>query len=831
MIATLLWLLVFQTDSFQPNIGIKPQADWETLARPWMTEAEAAIYDDLDSDQDRRRFQGTFVARRLEAPETWPSAGLFLPEFFPKQEYGDIRDYVAHAMGRPQRTEPHPLNPSLPKSWIYTGKTIHFQPDRDGKVKLDPQSNGEWDSIKDRYIKRPSLRYQFKLQSFGRTRLPAEITWLPSRLNRYWLFPQANGAKLVMEVPITDRFREYLDDYKADPQQHIEMLVFLKQNADDPWNDVDTDLIRHASISSDLKKDDVLVFETNLPEGYHAAEFRLYSGFLPFGMKASEDLLVLPTNWPRLSDPIVTQDWFEASPLVPNEAPLFLVNGVHYRPSKSLNPSKPTRILVQGAFDEQKLLVFDEQKNVRTFQPAFSVSGWTAYDLPTGLEIAGYLALGRQKDASQWALAGKTEGFVTVDDRIGFEQQGNANYLLLDQLAFKLPQQDQPTMLFFNQKPALATNTASLDWITLNWGQRLDLRLAYQQDKGLAYNDFFMRRTRVFQQLQVKPKYIVAGTRNLSNLPKAVDFNIVLEGQPVSSAERTPYRNLDKMWGIVVNDALLKSPAWSRIRSTLLAWLKKHLREGDLAYVVQISDRPKLLLAPTPYKSKVHAALEALQPSYQAENYFTLAYLINALTHLQDHGTRPHQVMLLTNQLTDELVQMESLLPRLRELGLQLYNVEFPFAYTPESQPDLATDTPDYVAKTLPPRDPSADRVITRDHPQDNSNVRAGWSLRFGTRKAEKQAKEEQLRRDAFVSAFNTQLATRSAGIAQRAGFGETTQSMHRFLDQLAQWQETLTHVKLPVPYLDEEMVSFVVPEGHDVAWTLVEWQPKSQND
>lgn len=827
MIAVMLWLLAFQADSIPKEIGIQPQTDWETLARPWMTDAEAAIYDNLDSQRDRHRFQGIFVARRLETPQKWPKAGLFLPEFFVKKVHGDIRDYVAHALGQPDRTEPHPLNPNLPKSWHYPGTSIHFQPDRDNKVKLDPNSADDWNAIKDRYIKKPSLRYTFRLQSFGRTRLPDEITWLPTRLSRYWLMPQANGAKLVLEVPITDRFREYMDDFKGDPNQHMELLVFLKQNNDDTWNDVDNQRIRHASISANLKQDRTLVFETNLPTGYHLAEFRLYSGFLPFGMKASEKLLVLPNSWPRLGTPILTQDWFAAAPMVPNENPLFLINGVHYRPMSNYDSNKPLRLLVPGVYDEQQLLVFDSAGKQQKFKPAFSVSGWTAYDLPKVLNMAGYLAMGRNSGSPNWALAGNAKAFKSKVTDIQFKQQANSNYLLLDQLNFTLPEGQDTAYLFFHEKPVLATSQNNLDWLTLNWGQRLDLRIAYPQNQGFAYRDFYMQRTRVFQELQVTPKYVVAGTRKLGDIPKAVDFSIVLEGQPVPAAARTPYKDLDKLWGIVVNDALLKSPAWPRIRATLLDWLKQHLREGDLTYIVHISDRPKLLLAPTPHKPMVQATLEALNPSTQAENYFTLDYLINALTHLREHGTRPHQVMMLTNQLTDELVQMERLLPRLRELGLQLYNIEFPYAFTPDSQEERDLETPVYVAEVMEPRDPSPERLITRDHQQDTSNVRAGWSIRFGTRKAEKLTKEEQLRKEAFVNAFNTQLATRTAGITQRAGFGETRQSMHSFLDKLAQWQETLVHVKLPVPYLDESMIGFVVPEGYDVAWTLVDWQPK----
>ena len=65
-----------------------------------------------------------------------------------------------------------------------------------------------------------------------------------------------------------------------------------------------------------------------------------------------------------------------------------------------------------------------------------------------------------------------------------------------------------------------------------------------------------------------------------------------------------------------------------------------------------------------------------------------------------------------------------------------------------------------------------------------------------------------------------------TAGLGVQGGFGETTQVLHRFLDEVARWQDVLVHVRLPVPYLDEDMVSIKADAGFSASWTLVEWQP-----
>jgi len=302
----------------------------------------------------------------------------------------------------------------------------------------------------------------------------------------------------------------------------------------------------------------------------------------------------------------------------------------------------------------------------------------------------------------------------------------------------------------------------------------------------------------------------------------------MLDGKPAQIVKQTALANQAKLWGLVVNDALLKSPTWPLVRETLTTWLKGNTGDNDLIYVVHISDRPKLIQEPTVYKAQVLAALNALIPATRNENYFTVQYLVDALTHLPEHQARPHQVLLMTNKLTGEVDQMQALIPVLRQTGLQVYNLSFPFDFQTQSEGKVANIEPDALTiMDERERQDQMERIATRDNFQEERNVTTSLgSIKFGKKKLREKAKEERLRNEAVEESFNEQLGALTAGLSHRSGPGETMISLSRFFEELTQWQHVLQHLELSEQQLNEDRLSIQAPDGYMANWTLVEWSP-----
>ena len=207
----------------------------------------------------------------------------------------------------------------------------------------------------------------------------------------------------------------------------------------------------------------------------------------------------------------------------------------------------------------------------------------------------------------------------------------------------------------------------------------------------------------------------------------------------------------------MVNDAILESQAWLEIRRVLMSWLKNHTSERDQIYVVHISNRPELVVPPTQNKVMVQAGIESLTPKAELENYFTVRYLIDGLTHLPEHQTLPHQVLLITDQLSNELKQLEDLLSTLRRTGLQIYNLEFPYEFTPESEQRFqeTRSDPTLAMKVQEDRDQWM-RSATRDNFQEERNVQSGFSIPIGGKSQERDAERERILNEAFHEAFTS---------------------------------------------------------------------------
>ena len=251
-----LFLLMCGTLWFQ-SVTEPANRSWESMARPWMTRAEANLYDRLDQ-REKIRFQGFFVARRSEKPDQWSATGLYLPSFFAPEPHGDVRDQIAYHLGYPDQIDWQPQNPRLPLAWKYPQYSFFFLPSSGGNVRLTSESAELWDNLKGAMIKHPALRYDFRDNSFGRTRLPEDLEWIDTEVVHRWSTPNPSGNTYHLTVRVPTKMKEYLRESTRLERQHLEMLVFLKTDADQARESLDAKHIRHASTWSQMLEDDVL---------------------------------------------------------------------------------------------------------------------------------------------------------------------------------------------------------------------------------------------------------------------------------------------------------------------------------------------------------------------------------------------------------------------------------------------------------------------------------------------------------------------------------------------------------------------------------------------
>jgi len=800
------------------------RTDWGALARPWMTAAEAALYDRI-GPEDRKKFRGYFIARRLPNPEQWSETGLYLPCFYAPKNYGDIRDLIAYRLGKPAETKPLPQNPELPRLWRYEQHAFGFALDGGG-VALDEAGAAAWERVKQAMVVHPEIRYDFTLNTFGRTRLPEDLEFVPAETANAWTVPAEEGSRIHIDVRIPQKIKDFLATTRFDPKQHLEALFFLKRDASERREELPPERVRHAFQRLDLVEAEFASFEAAVPPGRYQAEILIYSGFLPIGMRASATMATLPAELPRIGDPILSQRWTQAGIEVPAYRAIVIGDTV-YRSARQYQPAEPARALVYSPYPDTRLWTRAADGATRQVDRLLRRDDWHVFSLPPQSAKVQLLAAAYPKDNDLIAIraTGPSPAWPKDEDA-RLAQANHPNYFTLEQLELRT---DAPAaLLFVNGQALLGSTSGRFPWPSLDWGETARLRFELWRDKQRAVAEFQMKRNMVFQQISVKPHFLVAATQGLDGSVEKVDFAVEVAGQKTAIQRTTPYTDIPKLWGLVVNDPLLKSPAWPTVRNAVTGWMQRQLGPEDLFYIVHISHRPEMTLAPTAYKPLARAAVDALHPRAKRENYFTVHYLLEALTHLEEHGTRPHQALLLTHVLTDETQQMENLIPMLRRTGLQLYNLEFPYAFEPESEEKLREPQDDALA-VMAAREEEDQREMgaARDYFREDRNVKAGWRLRFKSKTQKRKEREEELRQEAFRDAFNVQLASLTAGLAHTSRSGDPVPSLVRFFERLDRWQKALVHVELSTPYLEEDLVRVKTPEGYGASWTLVTWRPE----
>ena len=799
------------------QLSLSPAATWEDLARPWMTRAEVELYESLDVS-GRERFKGFFIARRTAQPEHWPKTGLYLAAFHCPKTFGDIRDQIRYALGEPSDITVMAGNPKLPAVWQYPEVTLTFQPEGSGQVRLANESNLAWERVKQARILRPDIRYDYRIHPFGRTRLPGDLTWLEGNVVSAWTVPEGKGATFHLVIPVPESLRDHVRENKANPVQNMELLIRL---SGPDGTAVEDGRIRHASRQLNLLTSPYLVFEAYLPPGYFKAELLIYSGYLKMGVRTKHTLLVRPPEIPRIGEPLISQEWRQAGISIRGEG---LVNAgeTTYKPVLSYRASLPGRVLVHSEHEDTRVLL---QSSAAQPQPLTQLSrsgNWWVFALPAREKPFRLLATGYPKSGDAVALS--AWGPVYGDqDLTGFKQAEATNYLGLESLDIQA--QSDLNLLFVNGVPLTGSRSGHFPWPSLDWGPTAAIRFEYGKQGRWYGAEYEMKRSGVFQQISVRPRYIVAGTRALDGSSAEVPVTVSLGSGTVTVQKRTPVATMPRLWGIVVDDSILKSPAWPSLRQAVSRWLKANTTPDDEIYLVHNAYRPELVLQPTVIKSVVQASLASLVPKTHDDSYFTVQYLIEAITHLKQHQTKPHQVLLLTRQLTDEIGQMEALIPRLRATGLHLYNLEFPLeAQAVEVVRRVEPDT--LELQRLRAEEDERMHMGMRDNFMETRSTPTLLSWNIGGKKRRAASREDAIRDAAFHEAFNQQLARLSAGMAVSAGSGQSLSSLNLFFDELSHWQQNLAHMEIAAPFLEEDLVNLSVPEGFVVSWTLVEWRP-----
>ncbi len=788
---------------------------WDALARPWMTAEEQVLYDRL-SPSERQLFQGTFIARRVEDPSQWLETGKFLPAFHCPKTYGDVRDQIHFLLGEPSAVTAQTSNPELPASWTFGERVLAFDLRPDNHVALTSQSEAVWDQAKRATIRHPEIHYDFSIRSFGRTRLPEDVHFEKVEVANHYQVPKAEGALLNLLIPIPETFRQGVREAKADPMQQMELLVRLNR-AGEILVQADTQ-VRHASQRLDLYKEQFFNFEVFLPPGYYEAELQIYSGYLQTGLTARLPIAIRSPELPRIGDPILCQEWAAAG-IERFGSRLIDVGDQYYKASPRYRVEVPTRVLVRSEHAETRLMLQTPTES-RTLALLEHKGPWWIYELPAQREHFRLLSLGYPEKGNLVAL-GASGTWTPGESRspVKFFQEGSPNYLALEQLRFG--SDSGFGLLFVNDQPYLGATDGQFDWRPFDWGKVARLSFENAGPDAWQRSSYSMRRSTVFEQVSVKPKYLVAGTRGQDGIVTSCDFQITVVGQPVKVVRSTPFRELPKLWGIVVNDPLLRSRAWPMIRDALKRWMRQNTKPVDLIYVVHNSDRPQLVLSPTDQKVVALAALDALAPRSDVDHYFTVQYLIDALTHMSEHQTRAHQVLLLTDGLTDDVRQMEDLLPTLRATGLQLYNLEFPAVADEQQNNPQASKSKDAL-ENMAIREENY--RAQRGSLGDEGSVPVG-GFQFGGRKRAIQRQEARVRDLALHDAFNRQIAGLTAGLTAAAEIGQSAAGLERFFDQLSAWENHLVHLELSVPYLEADLVKPIATEGCAVSWTLVTWR------
>lgn len=823
ILACMLTLTMYQ------SLDMNHAKSWEALAMPWMTAEEALLYPSL-SHEKKILFRGIFVARRLDNPRQWPDTGLFLPCFYPPVVDGDIRDAVRYLLGEPARVESMTGNPKLPRTWVYDDKRISFRMIGGSKVALDTDGQAVWRQAVARLVKHPDLLYDFRIKPFGRTRVPDEIAWTSTNVAATQLVPETNGATLQASVAITPSFRDKVRAANAEAHQTMEVLVLLKNVADNRGDSLDNpNRIRHTSRYIDLFENDRFTFEVLVPEGHFEAEIMIYSGFLSLGMRTTTTLTVLPSDMPRIGTPILSQSWKPSSIVVPTE-PAYNVAGTLYMPTDQYDPKQPAEVIVASYYDRTELRLQRKDSADVLLERKRQVGPWHVFPLPSQPDDTfRLLAIGYPESGDQVAVSHR--GTAVRDnlpqDKASLVQANSQNYLNLERLALTGAEGSNLNILTVNGQPIVGTTGAQFTWPSFDWGREANVTVTLMRESGWHQVTTRLKRAQLFEELQVTPKFLVVGTRDLKGMVTDAEVSVSVLDQQIPPTAVVPLAAVPKLWGVMVNDPLLKSPRWPAIRDQLKTWFQHNLGEQDLVYLVHNARRPKLLLEPTTIKPALHAALEALAPKTRNENYFTVQYLLDALTHLKHHQSRPHQVLLLTNRLTDELEQMEELLPRLRSTGLQLYNLEFPLSFTPETETKVADAEDDALAiMAAKEAEDQRDRIAMRDNFQERRNVTASWGIQFKSRATRRKEKEAQIRAEAFRDSFDTQLANLTAGMSFSDDAPDESASLAFFFDELTRWQQTLQHIHLDVPLLEEDMIKVHAKDNAIAAWTLVEWSP-----
>lgn len=804
------------------DLSFDRKLSWEDAAAPWMTAEEARLYAQLD-DVDKARFRGAFTARRQEDPSVWTGAGIFLPELMSKRSFGDIRDQLRFALGEPDSTEPLLQNPKLPGLWVFGDKRFTFAPAEGGKVRLTRASEPVWEAVKQSRIKQPDIKYRLGYNNFGRTRLLDDKVWVDTQVKHSWWTPDPSGALVHLEVQIPPAFREALRTQTyTRPTLDLELLVKPEAPGGGVLLGTD-DQVFHAGARYVIGEPSVH-FQIHLPHGYYQTQLQIYSGRFETAMNAPLKLNIRPDSLPVISDPIVSYEYRKA-PITHAPSHLIEHKGTLYTPSRELRSDVPGRVLVFSPHERTTCLVQNASTPGMALRLVERGDGVFVFELPAQKGEYRLMSIGVPADGGDLMALGAVGPAFGRQDLIPFTQNGAANYLALETLDVKSPGPE--TFLFVNGAALAATKGGSFPWPAVDWGELADVRFEYQKGSTWFGADYQLRRNTVFQRLQVKPRYLVAAGRDAAGRPMASTMTVSLVGQPAKIITSTPIKDMPRVFGLVFNDTLLRAPVWPRVREALVDWMKEQLLPEDMVYIVQSSERPELILPPTTHKALVLSELKALKARAEMQNYFTVDYLIDAIMQMPLHDKRPHQVLMFTNRLTDEINQMENLIPRLRATGLQLYNLEFP------SIEDLAADEDLKAVKRKPMQimrdEAEADErnnMNMRDNFMETRSTPGLLKWQFGNKKADRQNREDRIRLEAFHNSFNQQLASLTAGMAVAVGKGEESTALKRFFSDLTLWQESLVHLQLNAPYMEADMVDVRAGEGVIPSWTLVSWRP-----
>ena len=255
-------------------------------------------------------------------------------------------------------------------------------------------------------------------------------------------------------------------------------------------------------------------FETTLPEGVFQGELVFYSGFLPFGLKARTDIVSLPTELPRVGDPIVCYEWFEAGIVIPSE-PLILAGSTFYRPATGIKRETEARVVVASPGRGTELWLQTADTRPERLKNIGNPDGFSVFALPPIDREYRLIVLG-PKTGPVRALRTQGSGFGQENAAaLEFKQEGNPNYINLETL--ETTPTNRETWLSINGSAYLASENGGFPWVPLNWGSTANLRFEFAgPGNSWQYAKGSMARSQIFQEIRVKPKYLVAGTRKVN---------------------------------------------------------------------------------------------------------------------------------------------------------------------------------------------------------------------------------------------------------------------------------------------------------------------------